>query len=64
MCKCVNCPECQGTGTVWISFGGQYLGKHRCDDLDDSETCDYCGGSGIVEICDDCQEALEMEVKG
>src|SRR5579872_2401108 len=43
-CECVSCSACGGTGTVWFSFpgpdrGGKYLGNHRCDDLDELDTC-------------------------
>ena len=56
-CKCVSCPECGGSGTVWRSFSGKYMGHHRCDDLDQMEGCDVCGGSGISEECDECLDA-------
>lgn len=63
-CQCVRCSECRGTGNVWFSFPGpgrgRYLGSSRCDDLDEMETCDDCGGSGIVETCDRCQELDEL----
>jgi DnaJ-class molecular chaperone len=55
-CACIQCDECHGTGTVWISFSGKYLGSNRCDDLDSLETCDECGGRGLSEICAECQE--------
>ena len=55
-CTCIPCSECDGTGTVWYSFSGEYLGKHRCDDLDELETCSECHGSGISELCDECAE--------
>uniref|UniRef100_A0A6M3JKC8 Uncharacterized protein n=1 Tax=viral metagenome TaxID=1070528 RepID=A0A6M3JKC8_9ZZZZ len=56
-CKCVSCPECGGSGIVWVSFSGKYMGKHRCDDLDEMERCDFCYGSGISEECDECLDA-------
>lgn len=56
-CTCINCPDCGGTGTVWFSFDGTYLGCHRSDDLDNLETCDSCRGSGISERCDECENA-------
>jgi hypothetical protein len=63
-CECVSCSECGGTGTVWFAFpgpdrGGKYLGNHRCDDLDEIEYCMSCGGSGSVETCYECAEAME-----
>jgi hypothetical protein len=66
-CRCVRCSECNGTGTVWFSFGspayggGQYLGSHRSDDMDEMETCDECRGSGISEECDTCSFQREIE---
>lgn len=53
-CTCVVCPECGGTGNVWWSFSGKYLGRFRLDDLDVLEPCEECGGSGIIEMCDYC----------
>ncbi len=28
-CTCVPCGECDGTGSVWWSFSGKYLGNSR-----------------------------------
>lgn len=62
VCRCVTCPECRGRGHVWFAFGGrEYLGAGRSDDLDEMETCEECSGSGIVEMCDHCQMALDEE---
>ena len=60
-CKCITCPECDGSGSIWISFSGKYMGKYRCDDLDEMDTCPECGGSGIAELCDECREAFDEE---
>lgn len=61
-CWCVRCGECDGTGNVWFAFGGrEYLGRIRSDDLDEMETCEECGGSGIHETCDRCQLLREMD---
>ena len=60
-CKCVSCDECGGLGSIWISFSGKYMGKHRCDDLDEMDTCPDCGGYGFAEVCDECLEADERE---
>ena len=54
-CKCIPCADCGGTGNVWYAFDGEYLGNHRCDDMDELETCDMCDGSGIGDYCDECQ---------
>ena len=58
-CTCAKCPECGGTGDVWISFSGEYLGRFRCDDLDELDVCPLCDGSGILDMCDACREAEE-----
>ena len=58
-CKCVTCPECNGTGNVWYSFSGEYKGPNRCDDLDEMDCCQECGGDGLSELCDECRDALE-----
>lgn len=66
-CTCVSCGECRGSGTVWLSFGstsyggGRYLGAGRCDDLDEPATCEECGGSGITEMCDYCQDLRDTD---
>lgn len=60
-CECVRCPECHGTGSVWVSFSGDYLGNRRCDDLDEMECCPQCGGSGIDLMCEECFYAQEEE---
>jgi len=54
-CTCVSCESCGGTGTVWYAVDGTYLGDSRCDDCDNMEACDDCGGSGIESECDECQ---------
>ena len=59
VCTCVKCSECNGTGNVWISFSGKYLGRFHCDDLDELDICPDCDGSGITEICDSCMGAEE-----
>lgn len=55
-CECDYCPDCDGSGQVFFSFSGEYLGTRRCDDLDTMESCDECGGSGVVFECYKCQE--------
>jgi hypothetical protein len=55
-CECVLCDECRGTGRVWYSFSGRYLGNKRCDDLDSLDSCAQCNGSGFSEICDKCRQ--------
>lgn len=60
-CECVSCPECGGSGSVWFSFSGKYIGRNRHDDLDELETCHKCDGSGLSELCDECRDAIERE---
>jgi len=60
-CSCTSCKECGGTGNIWISFAGTYMGKHRWDDLDEMDQCDQCDGSGITAICDYCLMLDEIE---
>lgn len=60
-CECVSCRECGGSGTIWISFSGKYLGNHRCDDLDSLDSCEECGGSGLTEMCDECRDRMHEE---
>ena len=59
MCKCIMCKECNGSGSAWISSSGEYLGQGRCDDFDELEACDQCGGSGIDAMCEECQSKFE-----
>ena len=60
-CECVTCPECDGFGSIWISFSGKYMGKYRCDDLDEMDTCPDCGGDGLSFCCYECAQAMEDE---
>lgn len=60
-CQCVKCPDCGGTGNAWFGIDGKYVGEHHMDDTDSLEPCDMCGGSGITEMCEDCQWAEEEE---
>lgn len=60
-CKCVSCPECNGTGTVYFEMAGRkYLGSSLCDDLDEIESCDMCR-SGYVEECARCAQLRDYE---
>lgn len=52
-CKCVTCDYCHGSGTVRVRDDSQPEGW-------DLDTCDECSG-GIVEECDYCRDAREME---
>ena len=58
-CECVRCGSCGGTGTIWLDMNGRYLGNHRCGDLDEMDTCEDCGGSGVSETCYECQDSYE-----
>lgn len=50
-CRCVRCDWCHGSG--WVLDRESWSG---CE----TETCEECGGSGIVETCDRCQLLTEM----
>lgn len=54
VCTCASCGSCGGTGNVWFTFDGKYLGNHRCDDLDELQRCDDCEGSGLSDVCELC----------
>ena len=58
-CYCVACPDCNGSGSIWVDFNGRYLGNSRCDDLDQLEACEVCRGSGVSEVCENCAEFVE-----
>ncbi len=60
-CTCIKCPECNGTGYVWYSSSGDFLGSRRSDDLDEMESCPECGGDGLQSLCEECHEAMEDE---
>ncbi len=52
-CRCVTCPDCRGSGQIEFRTN-----SYPEWDLD---TCDGCGGSGIVERCERCQLLEEMD---
>lgn len=54
-CKCIPCEFCRGSGRLWKGLDGT-LSSYRGDDLDELEDCDQCGGSGIDDECEYCQE--------
>jgi hypothetical protein len=54
-CECVKCSTCGGSGSYWTDFSGRFLGQSRCDDLDELEYCEECGGTGLSEVCYECQ---------
>lgn len=58
-CECIICPECDGFGSIWISFSGKYMGKHRCDDFDEMDTCPECCGDGLLYTCYECAQKWE-----
>lgn len=60
-CECVSCPDCKGSGGYWTDLNGKYLGQSRWDDLDQLETCEECGGSGISESCDRCTQLNDYD---
>lgn len=63
-CKCVSCDECDGSGSIWISSSGKYMGKYKCDDFDEMDICPDCDGDGLAELCDECREFFDNEEMG
>ena len=59
-CCCARCPDCNGTGSLWVTLDGKYH-THRCDDLGDLEMCEECGGSGISHECGRCIELNDLD---
>lgn len=59
-CTCIQCSACRGSGQIWFSCTGDYLGDNRCDDMDELEPCDFCNGSGVDDWCDYCYEQEEI----
>lgn len=57
-CECVVCTTCEGSGNLWFTISGRYLGVHRSSDLDEMEPCDNCRGTGILEMCESCFDAI------
>ncbi len=47
-CGCIICGECHGAGRVR-------------DSDDDMESCERCQGSGIVEVCRECEREVEED---
>jgi len=37
------------------------MGKYKCDDLDEMDTCPDCGGDGLSFCCYECAQAMEDE---
>lgn len=58
-CECIDCPTCEGDGTVWVS--GNKMEAHRFDDMGDIECCPGCGGDGISICCLKCSLEEEEE---
>ena len=52
-CTCVSCGDCRGTGTWEVPS----LGYPEYE----LESCDTCGGSGILDVCERCQMLDELE---
>ena len=47
-----DCPTCQGEGFVFVDEGQPSESPLRCS---------TCGGSGTLEVCASCGEALTIE---
>lgn len=59
---CKPCPICRGKGYLFVDLSG-HCKPYQCEDTDESETCDYCEGTGREGKCDRCAElAIEDDV--
>jgi hypothetical protein len=56
---CKPCEVCKGKGHFYVSFGGE-VSPFMCEDTDESESCDWCEGTGREGDCDRCHE-LQFE---
>ena len=45
-CRCISCPDCGGSGSLWVTLDGAFH-QHRVDDMGDLETCDSYGSSAF-----------------
>jgi hypothetical protein len=52
-CHCLACGVCNGRGYL-PTFDYRAL-------MDESDTCDECGGSGLAEVCDRCQLLEDLD---
>jgi DnaJ-class molecular chaperone len=52
-CICILCPDCNGSGNVWEATNGY--------PEEELEACPTCGGSGITDFCDECEDMKERE---
>lgn len=60
-CTCPQCPMCEGNGHYYVDMRGHYLHHGRRDDMDEMETCEECGGSGIEYECDYCMDMRDAD---
>jgi DnaJ-class molecular chaperone len=60
-CECIACGTCKGTGTVWVSWEGDFMSAERFDDMGDTESCPDCGGDGLYYYCLKCSLEDEEE---
>ncbi len=58
-CHCVTCALCQGRGSYYVDSRGHVAAFN--DGLFDLESCEDCGGTGIIRECDTCREAWEQD---
>lgn len=58
-CNCAPCSFCDGSGRLWYSCDGEYVGIHSSDDMGHYEPCEECGGTGIGYLCDECRQIEE-----
>lgn len=59
-CTCTPCKYCDGSGAIWYSCDGEYIGR-RNDDMGHYELCEECRGTGIEDLCEECRQIEEEE---
>lgn len=50
-CSCIRCSLCRGNG-------------YTMDGAEQTEYCEECGGSGIVQACARCELLTDMDREG
>lgn len=59
-CECEVCEVCSGRGYFYRNIDGSYDNYHT-DDLQVTEDCDQCNGSGCSAMCAECLDKYDYE---
>jgi hypothetical protein len=59
-CTCETCSVCDGQGYFYRNIDGS-LDFYHTDDMQETEDCDFCDGTGCSEMCDECLEKYDYE---